>query len=129
MTHADAVAASAGSYSRDAVWIPASANDDSSVNAVIPQGGNPREPRRQGNFNRSPSLQSPWSRPIVKALAGQPPMGLGDAETGREPTAQVHRTHQSPVSGSNPQLNSGRPPSAPTATTSSSHARSRSPPG
>ena len=34
-----------------------------------------------------------------------------------------------PVSGSKPQPNSGRPPSGPTATTSSSHARSRSPPG
>ena len=46
-----------------------------------------------------------------------------------EATAQLHRPAQSPLSGSNPQLNSGRPPSAPTTTTSSSHARSRSPPG
>ena len=47
----------------------------------------------------------------------------------REPAVQFRRTNQSPVSASNPQLNNGRPPSAPTTTTSSSHARSRSPPG
>ena len=46
-----------------------------------------------------------------------------------ETTAQFHRPDQFPLSASNPQLNNGRPPSAPTTTTSSSHARSRSPPG
>ena len=89
MTRADAVAASArSSFEGRRMDSRLRGNDDSSVNAVIPaQAGihESRGGRRTSIVLLHCNHRSPDS--IVKALAGQPPMGLSDAKTGHEPTA------------------------------------------
>jgi hypothetical protein len=67
---------------------------------------------------------APVSRRLQECVPDSPP-----GPPRRAVCSRVGAPAQRPVSGAKPQENSGRPPSAETATTSSSHRRSCSPPG